>query len=360
MREDLFENEIARRLEQGDGLEFTQANFARAVGFPEKDGELEAFLVLLVESKRARKIRSAICSECDQPMGPADTDYSTCPVCEFDLEGEGLAPDIEVFFRLEGDNSRDIRWMIVIHGMNSRAPWQEEFSWQMANRLKYSAPILIYKYGWATVDVLATFLQRHQAIKLGNRIRIAIEQARESGRHDRPDIIAHSFGTRLFSMILEDPAFEGLSFGRVITAGSIVRPDFDWTSLIKGSRVEAVLNHVAEKDGAVPFAQFAIPGTGPGGRKGYRSSIVLNVKVNRWGHSDFFKLEYMRELIAEGGLWHSFLTHPLADFKPDGHFQPDKPWKPANVIIRGLSRSACYVLLGVAGPFSWLRRKFDP
>ncbi|WP_296677553.1 hypothetical protein [Novosphingobium sp.] len=94
--------------------------------------------------------------------------------------------------------------MIVVHGMNTRGAWQEDFSWLIDNRLKYSAPILIYKYGWATVDVLARWIHRRLAKRLGQRMRKAADYARERGLSAAPDILVHSFGSRLFSLILLD------------------------------------------------------------------------------------------------------------------------------------------------------------
>ncbi|MCA1494171.1 hypothetical protein I6F11_25030 [Ensifer sp. NBAIM29] len=360
--ESRWRKEIARRLEQGAGLEFSLAQFAHAVGGADGDKELESFFGELVSSGAAIRIKAYRCpvSKCRRILHPAGAPYANCPYCHTDYEQEGEKVLVEDFYRLEGLNSRDIRWMIVIHGMNSRAKWQEEFSWQIANRLRYSAPVLIYKYGWVTIDVLVKWLHRRLAKQLGERIRIATEQAIESQRPPRPDIIAHSFGTHLLSLILENSDFEDLKFGRIITAGSIVRPDFDWEQQIASGRVEAVLNHVAAKDKAVPFAQYAIPGAGPGGRAGYATTAILNVRNMDFSHSDFFEPDNLRVLIADGGLWHSFLTHPLTHYRPAGSFVLDRAGKPAPLVLRGLARTLGYVLFCLAAPFSWLRRYLDP
>lgn len=353
--------EIARRLEQGDGLEFTLANFAQAVGTVAEDEALREFLNRAVETGALRKIESFRCPmpECKKVLGPAGAPYSACPYCLTDYLEEGVAVVAETFYQLVGETSRDIRWMIVVHGMNSRAEWQEEFSWQIANRLRYSAPVLIYKYGWATIDVLVCWLHRRLARRLGERMRIAIAQAEASQRPTRPDIIAHSFGTHLLSMVLTDPEFEDLNFGRIITAGSIIRPDFDWNTLIANGRVEAVLNHVGGKDKPVLIAQFAIPGTGPGGRIGYTANKAINVCMPTFKHSDFFLTENLRAQIANGGLWHSFLTHPLQHFTPEGRIAPTL-WKRAPLLVRSTTRCLGYLLFIVFAPFSWLRRRLDP
>ncbi len=357
-----WEAEIARRLERGDGLEFSLAQFSGAVGDPADQDELKGFLDRLVGTGAASRIEAYRCPmvECRRVLSAAGAPYSVCPYCHTDYQEQGEQPIVEHFYRLAGETSRDIRWMIVIHGMNSRAKWQEEFSWQIANRLRHSAPVLIYKYGWVTIDVLVKWLQRRLAKQLGERMRIAIEQAIEGGRPPRPDIIAHSFGTLLLSRIMADPDFADLKFGRIITAGSIVRPDFDWGGQIAGGRAEAVLNHVAAKDKAVPFAQYAMPGAGPGGKVGYCEKNVFNVRDPNFGHSDFFQPDNLRSLIADGGLWHSFLTLPLKYLRPAGAFSPGRVWKPAPLLLRGIARAVGYALFCLVAPFSWLRRQLDP
>lgn len=353
--------EIARRLEQGDGLEFTLAQFAQTVGTTADDEALRKFFHHAIATGTLNKIEAFRCPmlDCEKVLSPAGAPYSSCPYCRADYLEQGVEVVIETFYRLMGETSRDIRWMIVVHGMNSRAKWQEMFSWQISNRLYYSAPVLIYKYGWATIDVLVSWLHRRLAKRLGERMRIAIAQAEESQRPSRPDIVAHSFGTHLLSMVLTDPDFEDLQFGRVITAGSIIRPDFDWDNLIKNERVEAVLNHVGGKDVPVMIAQFAIPGTGPGGRIGYTDIKAINVREPIFKHSDFLLTENLRVQIADGGLWHDFLTHPLEHFTPEGRFVA-APWKRAPLVVRSVTRGLGYALFAVFAPFSWLRRRLDP
>lgn len=356
-----WQAEIERRVALGVELEFTLAQFARAVAIDAHDDALQVFFERLIASDAARRIAAFRCPilGCGRAL-PLDVAPTVCPHCHTDYRHEGVEAIAEPFYRLVGETSRDIRWVIVIHGMNSRAKWQEEFSWEIANRLSYSAPVLIYKYGWATIDVFARWQHRRLARQLGERIRIAIGQAEKSRLPTRPDIIAHSFGTLLLAQVLEDPAFADLNYGRIITAASIVRPDFDWDRLIDEGRVEAVLNHVGARDGAVPCAQYAIPGAGPGGVAGYGAVRVLNVRAEGYGHSGFFIPDNLRALIARDGLWHGFLTRPLAHFRPVGTFVAEPQWRPAPILARAVTRGLAYTVFGVVAPFSWLRRRFDP
>lgn len=360
-RSDRWQAEIDRRLALGVELEFTLVQFAQAVEASSDDSELQAFLDGLASAQAAVR-RDAY--RCPMPgcarLLPAGVANTVCPFCQADFQQQGVEPEVEPSYRLVGESSRDIRWVIVIHGMNSRAKWQEAFSWEIANRLSYSAPVLIYKYGWATIDVFARWLHERLARRLGERMRIAIAEAQKSRLPDRPDIIAHSFGTLLLARVLENPEFADLTFGRIITAASIVRPDYDWDRLIQQGRVEAVLNHVGGQDRAVPFAQYAIPGAGPGGAVGYLAESTLNVRADGYGHSGFFIPENLGVAISRDGLWQGFLTRPLAHFRPAGSFVPEPHWRPAPLPARVCTRALAYGLFWVLAPFSWLRRKIDP
>lgn len=358
--EERWANEISSRVERGENREFSGVQFAHQVG--EIDvARVVAFLRKVVEWGSATEFTVFVCpmDTCRRPL-PNGVDPVACPHCRTDFVEADLKPITESFFRLTGTISRDIRWMVVIHGMNSRAPWQEVFSWEIANQLKYSAPVLIYKYGWATIEVLLAPVHRKMARKMGERLRSAIETARAMGRPDRPDVIAHSFGTRLFSLVLEDPTFTDLKFGRVITAGSIIRPDFDWERHFDDDRVEAVMNHVAAKDGSVPFAQWCIPGSGPGGKVGYMSRSVINVRNDTFGHSSFFELCNLTNLIGKNGLWHSFLTRPLQFFKPQGLFVKADGWNEPSPWLTAIPRALGFLIFCGVGVVSWLRRVVDP
>lgn len=359
-REPRWMEEVGLRLELGNDLTFTARQFAKHQG-DEDVSAVETFLERLVTKGYAARLPSYSCPvpACSRPL-PTGSTLRECPFCKVDYLEAGLEAIPVMFYRLAGNLSRDIRWMIVVHGMNSRAPWQEAFSWEITSRLRYSAPVLIYKYGWATIDVLVAGFHRYLAKRLGRSMREAIDQARLAGRPDRPDVIAHSFGTRLFSLVLENEEFSDLKFGRVITAGSIIRPDFNWGAHVESGRIEAVLNHVAAKDGSVPFAHYTIPGSGPGGKIGYTSASVLNVRNPSFGHSDFFKPLNMKALIADGGLWHSFLTRPLDLFMPEGMFVVRKRWRAMpwwqKLIVRSVGAIVFLILL----PLTLVRRVFDP
>ena len=61
--------------------------------------------------------------------------------------------------------------------------------------------------------------------------------------------IGHSNGTYLLARALED--CPSLHFNRIVFAGSVVRRDYDWCSMLETGRVRGVLNYVATADWVV-------------------------------------------------------------------------------------------------------------
>jgi hypothetical protein len=149
-----------------------------------------------------------------------------CPYCSSDFREIGEDPVEVTIYRTPTATSRSVPWLIAIHGFNTRASWQEEFSWRIANRFKYHAPVLIYKYGLVRFGVLFRWRHRMLARQLAQRIQHAFLHARENQIEEPPDVIVHSFGSQLFRLVLEMSAYSELRFGRVIAVGSVIRPDF--------------------------------------------------------------------------------------------------------------------------------------
>jgi len=270
-----------------------------------------------------------------------------CPYCGTDYRETGDDPVEAVVYRGSTAISRSVPWLIAVHGFNTRGPWQEDFSWRIANRFKYHAPVVIYKYGLVRLGVLFRWRHRMLARRLVQQIRKAITHARENQIEEPPDIVIHSFGSQLFRLVLDFADCSDLRFGRVIAVGSVIRPDFDWSSYIRDGRIEAVLDQCGGSDWAVPFAQFTIPGTGPGGRHGFTDPAVINVRNGEYGHSTAFTEVELARNLAHGGLWDRFLREPLATFSDPTRFVPNA-WSPAHGLIRWLLRAFVVVLLSAA------------
>ncbi|WP_416370039.1 hypothetical protein [Tritonibacter mobilis] len=281
------------------------------------------------------------------PLTDAELEASRCYVCDQDFVDAG-EPLVQRHYLTRSPTSRDIRWMIVVHGFNTRGPWQEELSWSISNKLAYAAPVLIYKYGFERLGIFFRFRHKKLVKRLGSEISAAIENSNSSGRTEPPDVIVHSFGSLLFSKLLLSEDFLNLKFGRVICVGSVISPQFNWTKQISGGRVEAVLCHSGGKDLPVRIAQFAIPDSGPAGYLGFNSPSVKNVHNELFSHSSALEPKNIRTQLKRGGLWDRFLTSPLGTFSDEAE-KKSPEWRPVWGMIRGLSRTL--ILAFITGLF---------
>lgn len=239
----------------------------------------------------------------------------------------------EKYYLLDADPGRDIRWAVVIHGMNTRGSWQEDLVWRLSNLYRYSIPVYVYEYGLVRIGVTLGFLQRLKVKKLVKQLRNISRIADHQNPGRRPDVIAHSFGTWLISHALKE--HPELRIGRLILLGSIVRPDFDWKKLLDNEQVEGILNHTAGKDIPVKISQLFIPDSGPGGEVGFLSEEVINIKSPEFGHSGYFKNDRTTTYFSADGVWARFLQRPLANlpYSFDDQFICTD-WKPIWCIFR--------------------------
>ncbi|MGH2756785.1 MAG: alpha/beta fold hydrolase [Actinomycetota bacterium] len=216
--------------------------------------------------------------------------------------------------------------------MNTRGEWQERLSWLCATTHQRSLPVFIYKYGRVRPGVLMKWRQRQLTDRLAKKIELLTE---EYGLGTNgPDVIAHSFGTWLIGHVLmEHPS---LRIGRLILAGSILRPDFDWNRPIGRRQVEAVLNHVAVQDAWVPLAQWVVPDSGPSGKKGFPHQPIVHREAGDFRHSSFFEENVMERNYE--GVWDVFLGRPderLSELQV-GH--PAAAWRERPRLLRELAR----------------------
>lgn len=230
---------------------------------------------------------------------------AVCPFCNEAFKDKGEVQSSEVYFK-QGQCTRDVRWVLALHGMNTRGAWQEEFNWMISRIYGHSVPVAIYKYGVIRPGAILKWRQRQLTRQLIERIRRLQGDAEFRGFGGVPDVIAHSFGTWLLGhALLED---QSLKVGRVILTGCILRPDFDWRPLI-GRQIEAVLCHYATKDFWARIAHYIIPDSGPSGRRGFNDrETAIHVRAEGLAHSDFFLENQMPKMHAH--VWQPFLTQP--------------------------------------------------
>jgi hypothetical protein len=305
---------------------------------------VDALLTAAVDAELLERISTHRCASCGQTLDDEFVAAGECPHCAAVLTESENAPIPITLYVSKLPLSRSVPWLIAIHGFNTRGAWQETFSWLVASLYRYPAPVLTYKFGVLRPGVL--FRWRHHMLVrlLGNKLRSAAAHANAQGLGGVPDVIAHSFGTLLFKLLLESDDFQDLTFGRVITIGSVIRPDFDWSQHIDAGRVEALLNVCGARDLAVPFAQFAIPGAGPGGKHGFVDRKVINVQRHGFGHSKALADDKLLGALQPGGDFERFLRLPLANFISEPT-SGAKSWRAAPAGVRLLTWAAVMTIV---------------
>jgi hypothetical protein len=249
-----------------------------------------------------------------------------CPACGQAFKDVGARPESIELYTRDVPRSRDVRWVLALHGMNTTGAWQEAFNWLVARTYKRSVPMAIYKYGIVRPGAILKFRQRALVKELGGRIHRLIGETKSSGFGGVPDIIAHSLGTWLLGHALQDD--RSLKVGRVLLTGCILRPDFDWAALIERGQVEAVLCHTAGQDIWARVAHYIIPDSGPSGVRGFNDrDRIGHITLPRGHHSDFFDENRMPKLFKT--IWQPFLTEPEGSEIRRSHLLPAPDWAAA-------------------------------
>ncbi|HYK03900.1 MAG TPA: hypothetical protein VE974_19255 [Thermoanaerobaculia bacterium] len=188
---------------------------------------------------------------------------------------------------LAGDLLRKIssvpeKWVISLHGIQTRGQWQKDLSQYMDAGLRY-AP---FDYKWFDALRLLSESARDRRI---DAFRDQYERLVET-RGAIPSIIAHSFGSYIVTRAIEKYALE---FDRVILCGSIVRRDYPWTAQFDAvpPRVQRVLNDFGGRDLWARLAVWVIKDAGQSGVHGFDDEAGgrLIQRGHSWfRHSDYF------------------------------------------------------------------------
>jgi hypothetical protein len=323
--------DLVRQLEiqLGDGgsVEITADRLAAAT----RQTKAAALKLLVEAASRGWLVQETrrTCSHCGSLLTPEDIASGLCPLDPQIAFGEnGVRVLEQEVFRRDRPRTRDVQWILTLHGMNTRGTWQEAFNWLVSRSYGRMVPVAIYKYGIVRPGAFVGFLQQRHLNHLIARLQELTQEAAGGGFGSPPDVIAHSFGTWLLGHVLRNEKLD-LKVGRVILAGSVLRPDFPWKRLIDAGQVEAVLNHFGTRDNVARIAHYFVRDSGPSGRKGFDDPGAINVEASGFTHSQFFQKEEMIRLFRNGkpkGLWHEFLTLPQSAL-PQLDTAPRPGWK---------------------------------
>lgn len=315
---------VSERFKEPGSIAFKTATLAAQAGTSEAEAVrlLEAVGIFTQSSTRK-------CAQCGFDLtGVGERD--TCPNSDCGADFSEKKPETIVHYQLDRELPRDVPWVLVVHGMNTRGEWQEELSWLVGQTYRHMVPVAIYKYGKIQPGVMFPSRQRALARKLEAKLIKLSEEAVRADYAGVPDVIAHSFGTWLVAEALDRN--ENLRIGRLILLGSVVRPNYPWQKLIDRKQIDAVLNHGATKDEWVPRAQFFIPVSGPGGKHGF-APPVTNVPATNFRHSTYFLSDQLRGIFE--GVWQPFLQFEVPPPWPETWIADE--WKPYPRPIRFLT-----------------------
>ncbi|HMH14174.1 MAG TPA: hypothetical protein VK578_13810 [Edaphobacter sp.] len=252
-----------------------------------------------------------ICSKCGDEISTEDLTRGRCGKCDANLT-EADAVKKRDSYHFDTPPTRDVLWVLALHGMNTRGDWQETFNWRVSTSYKRSVPVAIYKYGIVRPGALCRWSLTRLEKRVIDRIHTLQGDTEAEGFQGPPDVIAHSLGTWLIGHALKrNPE---LKIGRLLLTGCILRPDFDWKTLQSNGQVEAVLNHYGTKDFWAGIAHYVIPDSGPSGRIGFVSGFpVVQVRAEGFGHSDYFTKEHFGEVFKQ--TWQPFLSVSLKELQ---------------------------------------------
>jgi hypothetical protein len=252
--------EARRLVRSGGAVAVRPQELATSAGAP--IDHAVALLVDFVSAGVASAEHLLRCMECGADLASEQVQEHECQ------QNPGARPVVEEqVFWLRLPKTRDVKWLVAVHGMNTHGAWQEEFSWVVQIVYGYSIPTFIFKYGRILLSPFLDWRQEKYVDEFANRLLAKASEVHSLMENAPPDILAHSFGTWIVARALEK--HEALRYGRVILTGSIVRPDFDWGRYVAAERVESVLCHRASRDIWVRVAPFSVPRSGPSGIVGF-------------------------------------------------------------------------------------------
>ena len=138
--------------------------------------------------------------------------------------------------------------VILVHGINTRATWMTEVSAALRRAGLIAANTSYGKYPVWTFALRLEKPERAAIEGLTARIREAIA----IHKPDDVSVIAHSFGTYVFSKVLLEQ--KDLRWNRVIFCGSVVNEDFPFADVLQRF-AHPLLNEVGGRDIWPAFAE---------------------------------------------------------------------------------------------------------
>lgn len=109
--------------------------------------------------------------------------------------------------------------VILIHGIRTHAPWYEK----VRSIIQSRSSISVLNAGYDYFDAIRFLIPVYTRTKPVEKVLSRIQNIQQNHSNAKISIIAHSFGTYIFSEILRR---SDIQFHRVILSGSIVRSQY--------------------------------------------------------------------------------------------------------------------------------------
>ena len=193
-----------------------------------------------------------------------------------------------------------------IHGIMSYGGWQDSLDEYLISQ-KVGYKHIKFKYNFFPfVSFLIPPLRRLEVKSFIKELQGLADQNREV----EVNIIAHSFGTYVLAKsLLKIPLISSPNIIRIILCGSVLKPRFEFRSIINKFGIIGILNDCAVSDKALIGSQVCALGLGMGGRVGFKNtySDLLRNRYLTGGHGTFFDNTYFED-------WLKFIDNKSIDY----------------------------------------------
>ena len=185
--------------------------------------------------------------------------------------------------------------VILIHGIRDFGSWCQRVEKELASD---AVKVYMPKFGW--VSPLWFVNPCYRARKPMEEVSRAFVAVRQQFPDAQVSVVAHSFGTHLFTRFLHD--HHDIRVSRVILCGSVVKQNYNWGLIADQigprddpQRCKWIVNDCGSRDiwpavgSSVAWWRYGNAGT-----DGFSSAYVTN-RYHEGGHSLFFKGEFIRK-----------------------------------------------------------------
>jgi hypothetical protein len=195
--------------------------------------------------------------------------------------------EISVFLGTRVQPSPRKHIVVLLHGMNTNAEWQEALAEPMRTETELEPKVVGYG-NFHPLKFWSPFFFREGRVR---KVLADLRGLRERNPDANISIVAHSFGTHIVAKIVRMAS--DLKFHRILLCGSIVASDYNWARV--GSRFnEPVVNDIGRRDIWPSMAKSCTWGLGDSGCIGFQNSLVRDRHFT-YGHSGFLNVHHMRQ-----------------------------------------------------------------